>query len=56
MINAEIAVALFLRLAAFRLRHAERSISRLPFLSEQAQRNILGLNAAKLFNLEVPGR
>jgi predicted TIM-barrel fold metal-dependent hydrolase len=30
-------------------------VSRLPFLSEQAQRNILGLNAAKLFNLEVPG-
>ncbi|HVZ54826.1 MAG TPA: amidohydrolase family protein [Pseudolabrys sp.] len=31
-------------------------ISRLPFLSEQAQRNILGLNAAKLFNLDVPRR
>ena len=31
-------------------------VSRLPFLSEQAQRNILGLNAAKLFNLEIPGR
>ena len=31
-------------------------VSRLPFLSEQAQRNILGLNAAKLFNLAVPGR
>lgn len=31
-------------------------VSRLPFLSEQAQRNILGLNAAKLFNLEVPSR
>jgi len=31
-------------------------VSRLPFLSEQAQRNILGLNAAKLFNIEVPGR
>ena len=30
-------------------------VSRLPLLSEQAQRNILGLNAAKLFNLEVPG-
>lgn len=29
-------------------------VSRLPFLSEQAQRNILGLNAAKLFNLPVP--
>ena len=26
----------------------------MPFLSEQAQRNILGLNAARLFNLEVP--
>jgi predicted TIM-barrel fold metal-dependent hydrolase len=31
-------------------------VSRLPFLSELAQRSILGLNAAKLFNLEVPGR
>jgi predicted TIM-barrel fold metal-dependent hydrolase len=31
-------------------------ISKLPFLSEQAQRNILGLNAAKLFNLDVPRR
>ncbi len=31
-------------------------ISRLPFLSEQTQRNILGLNAAKLFNLDIPGR
>ncbi len=31
-------------------------ISRLPFLSEQAQRNILGLNAAKLFNLDVARR
>jgi hypothetical protein len=30
------------------------SITRLPFLNEQAKRNILGLNAAKLFNLEVP--
>ncbi len=26
----------------------------LPFLDEQAKRNILGLNAAKLFNLDVP--
>jgi hypothetical protein len=26
----------------------------LPFLDEQAKRNILGLNAARLFNLEVP--
>jgi len=25
----------------------------LPFLSDQAKRNILGLNAAKLFNLPV---
>jgi uncharacterized protein len=24
----------------------------LPFLSEQAKRNILGLNAARIFNLE----
>lgn len=30
------------------------SITNLPFLDEQAKRNILGLNAAKLFNLEVP--
>ena len=29
------------------------SITTLPFLSEQAKRNILGLNAARLFNLEV---
>jgi predicted TIM-barrel fold metal-dependent hydrolase len=29
------------------------AISGLPFLSETAKRNILGLNAAKLFNLEV---
>jgi len=32
------------------------SIARLPFLSEEAKRNILGLNAARLFNLEVPER
>src|ERR1700692_1426892 len=30
------------------------SITTPPFLDEQAKRNILGLNAAKLFNLEVP--
>jgi predicted TIM-barrel fold metal-dependent hydrolase len=30
------------------------SITTLPFLSEEAKRNILGLNAARLFNLEVP--
>src|ERR1700732_308528 len=30
------------------------SITNLPFLSAQAKRNILGLNAAKLFNLTVP--
>ena len=29
------------------------SITTLPFLSEQAKRNILGLNAARVFNLEV---
>ena len=29
------------------------AITSLPFLSEQAKRNILGLNAARLFNLEV---
>ena len=29
------------------------SITTLPFLSDQAKRNILGLNAARLFNLEV---
>ena len=26
----------------------------LPFLDEQSKRNILGLNAAKLFNLDIP--
>ena len=30
------------------------SITTLPFLDAQAKRNILGLNAARLFNLEVP--
>jgi predicted TIM-barrel fold metal-dependent hydrolase len=30
------------------------SILRFPFLSDQAKRNILGLNAARVFNLEVP--
>jgi hypothetical protein len=30
------------------------SITTLPFLTEEAKRNILGLNAARLFNLEVP--
>ena len=30
------------------------SITTLPFLKEQAKRNILGYNAARLFNLEVP--
>jgi predicted TIM-barrel fold metal-dependent hydrolase len=29
------------------------SITTLPFLGEQAKRNILGLNAARAFNLEV---
>ena len=29
------------------------SITTLPFLDDQAKRNILGLNAAKLFNLPV---
>ncbi len=29
------------------------TITTLPFLSEQAKRNILGLNAARIFNLEV---
>jgi predicted TIM-barrel fold metal-dependent hydrolase len=28
----------------------------LPFLTEQSKRNILGLNAARAFNLEVPAR
>ena len=32
---------------------APSSITTLPFLSEQAKRNILGLNAARIFNLEV---
>jgi hypothetical protein len=30
-----------------------RAITSLPFLSEQAKRNILGLNAARVFGLEV---
>lgn len=30
------------------------SITSLPFLDEQAKRNILGLNAARVFNLDVP--
>jgi hypothetical protein len=30
------------------------AITDLPFLSEQAKRNILGLNAARLFNLPIP--
>jgi uncharacterized protein len=30
------------------------AITTLPFLDEQAKRNILGLNAARLFNLDVP--
>jgi predicted TIM-barrel fold metal-dependent hydrolase len=29
------------------------SITTLPFLSDQAKRNILGLNAARVFNLDV---
>jgi uncharacterized protein len=32
------------------------SITGLPFLDADAKRNILGLNAARLFNLEVPTR
>jgi uncharacterized protein len=30
------------------------TITTLPFLSEQAKRNILGLNAARVFNLDIP--
>ena len=30
-----------------------RAITTLPFLNEQAKRNILGLNAARIFNLDV---
>jgi predicted TIM-barrel fold metal-dependent hydrolase len=30
------------------------SVADLPFLSEQSKRNILGLNAARLFKMEVP--
>jgi uncharacterized protein len=30
------------------------TITNLPFLSEQAKRNILGLNVARVFGLEVP--
>ena len=33
---------------------APSSITNLPFLKEGAKRNILGLNAAQLFGLEVP--
>ena len=33
---------------------APSSITKLPFLNEQANRSILGLNAARIFNLEVP--
>ena len=29
------------------------AITTLPFLSDQAKRNILGLNAARVFNLDV---
>jgi predicted TIM-barrel fold metal-dependent hydrolase len=32
------------------------SITQLPFLTEHAKRNILGLNAARVFGLEVPPR
>src|ERR1700759_341692 len=32
---------------------APSTITTLPFLTEQAKRNILGLNAARAFNLEV---
>jgi hypothetical protein len=32
---------------------APSSITTLPFLNEQAKRNILGLNAARVFNLPV---
>ncbi len=32
---------------------APSAIATLPFLSDQAKRNILGLNAARIFNLEV---
>jgi len=31
------------------------TITSLPFLNEQAKRNILGLNAARIFNLDVIG-
>jgi predicted TIM-barrel fold metal-dependent hydrolase len=31
-----------------------RSITTLPFLSEQSKQNILGLNAARLFGLPLP--
>src|SRR5216683_2305285 len=33
---------------------APSSITKLPFLKEEAKRNILGLNAARLFELDVP--
>ena len=46
------AAALRLGLAALGFRPPS-SITTLPFLNEQAKRNILGLNAARVFNLEV---
>jgi predicted TIM-barrel fold metal-dependent hydrolase len=33
---------------------APSTIWDIPFLDEQAKRNILGLNAARLFNLKIP--
>jgi predicted TIM-barrel fold metal-dependent hydrolase len=30
------------------------TIANLPFLNETGKRNVLGMNAARLFNLEVP--
>ena len=35
---------------------APSSITKLPFLNEQAKRNILGLNAARLFDLDAAGQ
>ena len=48
------AAAVRLGLAALGFRSADDDHPNLPFLSEQAKRNILGLNAARAFGFEVP--
>ena len=44
-----------IRIALFLAEFSHRLDAGMHFLSEQAKRNVLGLNAARLFNLEVPG-